>query len=70
MATKHERVNLDLPLPVKEEVMRLSEVFECSMCETMRRCIRITGRLTRFVRSGGRVILRAKDGTEETVIFL
>lgn len=68
---KKARLNLELDSPTKERLDRLQTITEAdSMTQVIRKALRIYEAVFNHNQRGGKVVFRAEDGTEETIVLL
>jgi len=64
------RLNLELPVRVRDQLERLKELSEAdSLTEVIRRALRIFELLLEMRASKASIIIRAKDGSEKEIII-
>lgn len=64
------RLNLDLPVSVRERMDRVREMSEAdTISEVIRRSLAVYEALLDMAHDGAKVVTRGRDGTEEVVLM-
>lgn len=68
---KRVRLNLELPVRVRDQLERLRKMSEAdSLTEVIRRAVRIFELLLEMRAAKATIIVRAKDGSEKEIIII